>query len=150
MHFGLYLKNKGTITAEQLVCALESQLKTLTPIGQLALEEGMISPRDIFDVLRAQAESPNIRFGDLAIEMGLMTRDDLMRLLMIQGDRKRAVADILVAQGVLTKRQVVAEMIAYRESSAKRRATSVTPSKIVRMRRVQLTAPETLDATTAV
>ena len=150
MHFGLYLKNKGIITAEQLVCALESQLNTLTPIGQLALEEGIISPRDIFDVLRAQAESPNIRFGDLAIEMGLMTRNDLMWLLMIQGDRKRTVVDILIAQGVLAKRQAAAEMIAYRESLTKRRAGSMTQSKIVSMRRAQLTAPETLDVTTAV
>lgn len=150
MHFGLYLKNKGIITAEQLVCALESQLNTLTPIGQLALEEGIISPRDIFDVLRAQAESPSIRFGDLAIEMGLMSRDDLMRLLMIQGDRKRQLADILVAQGVLTRQQADAEMSAYRETLTKRRAASVTPSKIVSIRRAQLTASETLDATTAV
>ena len=106
MHFGLYLKNKGIISAEQLVAALETQLNTLTPIGQLALEEGIISPRDIFDVLRAQSESPDVRFGDLAIEMGLMTRNDLMRLLMIQADRKRPLAEILVRQGVLTERTV--------------------------------------------
>ena len=107
MHFGLYLKNKGIISAEQLVAALETQLNTLPPIGQLALEEGIISPRDIFEVLRAQSESPNVRFGDLAIEMGLMTRDDLMRLLMIQADRKRPLAEILVRQGVLTKEQSI-------------------------------------------
>ena len=89
MHFGLYLKNKGIISADQLVAALEAQLETLPRIGQLALEEGIISPRDIFDVLRAQRESPDERFGDLAIEMGLMTRNELMRLLMIQADRKR-------------------------------------------------------------
>lgn len=150
MHFGLYLKNKGIISAEQLVCALESQLNTLPPIGQLALEEGIISPRDIFDVLRAQAESPSVRFGDLAIEMGLMTRDDLMRLLMIQGDRKRQIADILVAQQVLTKPQADAEMSAYRESLSKRRAASVMPSKIVSVRRAQLMGAESVDVTAAV
>lgn len=131
MHFGLYLKNKGIISAEQLVAALETQLNTLTPIGQLALEEGIIRPRDIFDVLRAQSEVPNVRFGDLAIEMGLMTRDDLMRLLMIQADRKRSVAEILVQQRVLTAERSAAEMIEYRRSLASKRGTNNVLSKIV-------------------
>ena len=116
MHFGMYLKNKGTISAEELVAALEVQVKTLVPIGQLALEEGMISARNIFDVLKAQSDSPNERFGDLAVEMGLMTRDDVMRLLMLQADRKRPIAEILVGQGVLSEQQVAAELASYRQS----------------------------------
>jgi|RhiMethySRZTD1v2_1073278.scaffolds.fasta_scaffold507189_2 hypothetical protein len=131
MHFGLYLKNKGVITAEQLISALEAQLKTRVPIGQLALEEGIISPRDIFDVLRAQREGPTMRFGEIAIEMGLMTEDQLMRLLMIQSDRKRPVADILVMQGAITKEQASTELAEYRRANAKRRAGSAVRSKIV-------------------
>jgi hypothetical protein len=149
MHFGLYLKKKGIISAEQLVAALETQLNTLTPIGQLALEEGIISPRDIFDVLRAQSASPNVRFGDLAIEMRLMNRNDLMRLLMIQADRKRPVVEILVGQGVLTSEQKVREMAGFRESMAKRRGGTAVLSKIVPAPRGQGTATR-CDATTAV
>ena len=131
MHFGLHLKNKGIITAEQLLNALELQLNTLVPIGQLALEEGIISPREIFDVLRAQREAPNVRFGELAIEMGLMNRDELMRLLMLQSDRKRAVADILVMQGAVTPAQANSEMAEFRQVMASRKAGSVVRSKIV-------------------
>ena len=58
------------ISAEQFVAAAEVQLSTLTRIGQLALEEGDYLARDIFDVLRAQSEEPNQRFGELAVEMG--------------------------------------------------------------------------------
>ena len=110
MHFGLHLKKNGTISAEQLVAALEVQLSTLVPIGQLALEEGMLAARDIFNILRAQGEAPNVLFGDLAIEMGLLTRDDVMRLLMIQADRKRPIGEILVGQGVLSESQLQAEL----------------------------------------
>ncbi len=99
MQFGLYLKNKGVISADQLVAALEEQLGSLVPIGQLALEENVLSPRNIFTVLQAQSDSPNVRFGDLAVEMGMMTRGHLMRLLMLQADRKRSIAEILVSQG---------------------------------------------------
>ena len=136
MHFGLYLRHKGIISAEQLVAALEAQLTTPPPIGQLALEEGIISPRDIFDVLRAQSESPNERFGDLAIEMGLMTRDDLTRLLMIQADRKRPLADILAQQGILSEQQAAAEMAEFRQSQTNRRSPNIR-AKIVPVRRGQ-------------
>jgi hypothetical protein len=128
MHFGLYLKKKGIITAEQLVAAIEVQLNSLAPIGQLALEEGVLSARDIFDVLQAQNDSPNERFGELAIEMRLMTRDDLMRLLMIQADRKRPIADILVEQGILDERQVASELAAFRRATSRPQRT-LTPVK---------------------
>ena len=75
------------------------------PIGQLALEEGMLSARDIFDVLRAQSESPERAVRRPGHRDGPDERaTTLMRLLMIQADRKRPIAEILVWQGVLTER----------------------------------------------
>ena len=126
MQFGLYLQKKGIISAEQLVDALEAQMNTLVPIGQIALEEGILSARDIFDVLRAQKDSPNERFGDVAIEMGLMTRDHVMRLLMIQADRKRPLAEILVGQGALSQEQMEGELAAYRQSLLYPRSETTT------------------------
>ena len=150
MHFGLYLKNKRIITAEQLVAAAEIQLSSLTRIGQLALEESLVSPRDILEVLRAQSETPNQRFGELAIEMGLLTRDELMRLLMIQADRKRSIADILISERVLTKEQVALEMSEYRQLIAKRRKGSIAPSKVLAAVRRQKAGFYSPNATTAV
>ena len=136
MHFGLYLQKQGLITAEQLVAALQVQLDTLVPIGQLALEEGILSARDIFSVLQAQSEAPHERFGELSIEMRLMTRDDLMRLLMIQADRKRSLAEILISQRAISKREIAAELAAYRVSRLKpqRRTGSVKPMPLRRER----------------
>lgn len=142
MHFGLHLKKKGLITAEHLVAALEAQLTTLPRIGQLALEEGIISPRDIFNVLQAQRHSPEVRFGDLAIEMGLMTRSELMRLLMIQADRKRPLAELFVSERILSQRQVDLEMAEFRQMQSNRRTTNIHASTIVPAPRGQMmTAP---------
>ena len=134
MHFGLHLKKRGIISAEQLVAALEVQLNTLVPIGQLALEEGILSARDIFAILRAQSDSPHVRFGELAIELGLMTRDELMRLLMIQADRKRSLSEILVWQGVITERQASTELAAYRRAQMQPRR-AVTKTRLVPLKR---------------
>jgi hypothetical protein len=134
MHFGLYLKKKGIISAEQLVSALEAQLDTMVPIGQLALEEGALSARDIFDVLQAQNDSPSDRFGDVAVELGMMNRDQLMRLLMIQADRTRPIADILVEQRVLTHDDLSRELAEYRRAQLRPRA-KVTPARALAARR---------------
>lgn len=130
MHFGLYLRQRGIISSEQFVEAVEAQLKVLTRIGQLALEEGILSPRDVFDVLRAQSEMPHKRFGEVAIELGLMTRDEVLRLLVIQADRKPQLADVFVRQGVLTEEQMRRELAEFRELRAKQRAASLIHSKI--------------------
>jgi len=119
MQFGLYLKNRGIISAEQLVAALDEQLSRLVPIGQIAIEEGILNAREVFNVLLEQGKFPNERFGDLAIEMRLMTRDDLMWLLMIQADRKHPISEILIRQGVLTERQVATEMAAFRRAQGR-------------------------------
>lgn len=130
MHFGLYLKQRGIISSEQLVAAIEAQLKSLTRIGQLALEEGLLAPRDVFDVLRAQSESPHKRFGEIAIELGLLTREELLMLLVIQADRRPQIADVLVHQGVLTQEQMQRELAEFRDLRAKQRAASLIHSKI--------------------
>jgi hypothetical protein len=114
MQFGLYLHRKGVITADELVAALEVQARNLVRIGQLALEECLLSARDIFDILRAQHDSPHEPFGELAIRLGLLTRAELMRLLMIQADRRVPLGDILVRQGVLTEQRADDELTIYR------------------------------------
>jgi hypothetical protein len=80
----------------------------------------VLSPRDIFAVLQAQSDSPDVRFGDLAVDMGLMTRAQLTRLLMIQADRKRPITEILVGQGALTAQKAASELTAYRRSQLRR------------------------------
>ena len=140
MHFGLYLKKKGVISAEQFVVALEAQLATLPRIGQLALEEGVISPRDIFNVLQAQRKSPEVRFGELAIEMGLMTRNELMRLLMLQADRKRPFADIFVTERILSEQQVAEEMAKFRRLSINRATPNPLASMVMAAPRRHATA----------
>jgi hypothetical protein len=145
MHFGLYLHKKGMISAEQLVAAIELQFSTMVPLGQLALEVGVLSARDIFDVLQAQSDSPSERFGELAIELGMMNRDDLMRLLMIQTDRKRPIAEILVEQRVLSQRDAARELTEYRRAQLRPRAM-LAPAKPHAIKKSEERAAFTSDA----
>ena len=60
-----------------------------------------------------------------------MTRNELVRLLMIQADRKRPLADIFVIEGMLSEHQVAQEMAEFRQLQATRRTTSEQPSAVV-------------------
>src|SRR3954464_14858678 len=145
MHFGLYLKKKGLISAEQLVNALEAQLASMPRIGQLALEEGIVSPREIFEVLLAQSSSPTEMFGELAIQMGFMTRNELMQLLMIQADRKQPLQQILVAHGILTEQEAASHMLEFRRSMSKGKTAPGHVPRIVPVLRGRKSAPVAAD-----
>jgi hypothetical protein len=114
MQFGLYLKKKGVVSAEQLVAALEVQQKGLVRIGQLAIEEGILSPREVFQVLRSQSDSPHERFGEVAMGLNLITRDELQRLLVIQMERRRPLSEILVGQHAMLPLHAAEELAAFR------------------------------------
>jgi hypothetical protein len=121
MKFGLYLKNKGVITAEGLVAALEFQQGRMPPVGQLAMEEGVLSARQVFKILRCQSGLPHERFGEVAVGMGMVTPAELQRLLMIQWERKPPLADVLVKLRILSQAQVDHELAAFRAEMERRK-----------------------------
>ena len=59
--FGQYLLEKGRITSQQLLDALESQNDITAPIGAMALEQGLLTPAQIRQVVDQQRKK-NQRF----------------------------------------------------------------------------------------
>lgn len=54
-------------------------------IGQLLLRAGKIKPEDVRAVVRTQRER-HMRFGDAAVELGLVSKEDIQRALALQYD----------------------------------------------------------------
>lgn len=134
MKFGLYLKSKGVIDAEQLVAALIYQQCRVPPVGQLAMEEGVLNAREVFEVLRCQSELPHERFGEVAVGMGLMSPEELQRLLIIQWERQPELALVLVDLRTLSRARVDEELAAYRAAMERR---NVVVKRVVRGERGQ-------------
>jgi hypothetical protein len=114
MRFGLYLKGKGIVTADQLVAALEVQQAKKVPIGQLAIEEGILTARQVFTILCSQTDAPHERFGEAAIDLGLMTREQLLKLLVLQMDRNVSLREVLIQQRAITAAQAESELAEFR------------------------------------
>ncbi|QDU90873.1 hypothetical protein Pla175_42860 [Pirellulimonas nuda] len=114
MRFAIYLMRRGVINTDQFARAVEAQHDEQAPLGQLAIEEGMLTVREVFKVLRTQSDLPHDRFGDTAVEMGLLSQRQVIDLLMLQGARRRPMSELLVDLEILTPAQVNREMQAFR------------------------------------
>jgi len=95
MKFGLYLVEHGVITTDQFVEALKIQLASRPLIGALAIETGILSVKQVFSILRTQADMPHEMFGKLAIQAGFMTKDELMGLLFQQSVQEKPMPQVL-------------------------------------------------------
>ena len=99
MQFELALVQAGVISAEDYVEAATRRDQERTPLGQLAIEEGALTVRQVLDVLHEQAASPGKRFGDVAIQRGYLDNARLAALLLSQQERQRPLLAHLVELG---------------------------------------------------
>ncbi len=125
MQFGMYLYNQGIITAEQLIAALQLQGERLIPLGVIAIEESKLAVRDVLSILRVQSDLPNDRFGDIAVDLGLMTRRDLAELLMEQSNRRIPVGDCLLELEFVTRAQLDEALASFRRDRERGGTTQV-------------------------
>jgi hypothetical protein len=129
MQFGVYLVRQDIISAQDLVAAIDEQQQQRTPLGQLAIELGKLSARDVFRVLRYQADFAQGQFGEAAIELQLLEEADVAELLYHQSNRLPSIGEILVEQGAITQRQLEQELAAFRRdaerSGIRRTSTAV-------------------------
>ena len=106
MRFGEYLLSRNLVTPEQLSRALESQRSYTRPLGKLARELGYISRRGNVQVLLENIKSEK-RYGDIAVEKGLLTRQQVDELVEIQKRDSVMIGNLLVEDEVLTQKQLL-------------------------------------------
>lgn len=114
MLFGIYLVENGVLSCEDFYEALKLQLRSRPQLGALAIELRKLTARDVFAVLRRQCHAPEDRFGDLAVEMGYLTPDDLGQLVHEQSLRVKPFQEILVEGGFLPAEVVERHAREYR------------------------------------
>ena len=107
--FGQSLVQEGYISELQL---LEEKRIRSVPIGQLAIDEGFLVPKDVISILREQVISGD-RFGELALAHGILEQDQLRSRLELRQWRNPKVKDILVEKGFVSWKDVETEHKAY-------------------------------------
>ncbi len=73
MRVGDLLIQKGLITKEQLMQALEEQKKTHERLGQILVQKGLISPQELSNILSSQYNIPSINIENYALDPDIVS-----------------------------------------------------------------------------
>ncbi len=103
--FGEYLLRTDLIREKNLKKALDFQKTINMPIGRLAASMGYFPVLSVERVLKKQALN-NRLFGELAVDMGLISRETLGELLEARRDRHTRIEEIFIECESLTREEM--------------------------------------------
>ena len=121
MIFGEYLVQKNIIRQEDLDRALEIQKTDRVPLGQLAMQEGLIDNKQLFRILSRQRKpgEKEKSFGKLAVEMKYLSQGQVETLLERQTHTNRLLGEILVSQGLVSQVDLIKALKNFRSENKK-------------------------------
>jgi hypothetical protein len=100
----LAVLDAGWATTDQLRHADAWRRWAHPQLGKLAMKQGKLTMPQVFDILGHQAIADGL-FGEIALEMGLLSKADLFELLELQLELTPTMADALMTLGVITPEQ---------------------------------------------
>ncbi len=119
MNFGDYLVRQSIIREKDLTQTLEMQKIDRIPLGQLALQKGLIESKTLFRILSRQRkeEGRNQTFGQLAIQLGYLTEEQISELLKMQIQTNRLLGELLVAQEFVSQVEMIKALKKFRAAN---------------------------------
>ena len=101
MVIGEFLVEKELITQDVLDKAVEIQTQKRIPIGTVACENKFIDEKQLVQILKVlrenneKGESKGKRFGDVSIELGFLTSEDVFKIKRIQDSTTPMIGNVL-------------------------------------------------------
>lgn len=122
MIFGEYLVERNIIREKDLARALEIQKTDRVPLGQLAMQKGLIDNKQLFRILSRQRklEEKDKSFGKLAVEMEYLSQEQVETLLERQTHTHRLLGEILVSQGWVSQVELIKALKKFRSQNKKK------------------------------
>jgi len=119
MNFGDYLVRQSIIREKDLTRTLEMQKTDRIPLGQLALQKGSIDNKALFRILSRQrkVEGRNQTFGQLAIQLGYLSQEQVNDLLKMQTQTNRLLGELLVSQGFVSQVEMIKALKKFRAAN---------------------------------
>jgi CheY-specific phosphatase CheX len=123
---GQYLLEKGVISAESLLKAVQLQETTNLKLGALAVVSGALTAQQAEQINATQRRTDQ-PFGELAVMMGYLSYPKLQELLAKQKSAHVLIGEALVRVGGLTRDALERELAAYK---AEQQAQAPKPSHL--------------------
>jgi hypothetical protein len=105
LFFGQYLHREGLVGDGDIFRARMLQKKHNRRIGELALEKGWISPEEVEIILTVQEENQK-RFGEIAVSLDYLSEDRANELIREIDDNYLFIGEALVELGVISEKMI--------------------------------------------
>ncbi|MDF1564562.1 MAG: chemotaxis protein CheX [Deltaproteobacteria bacterium] len=116
--FGQYLLERGTISREALLKALELQDTRNLRLGDYAVRRGYLTEAQSEQINRIQLTEDK-RFGEIAKEKGLLTEEQIGELLTLQQNDYLMLGEALLEVGPLDRQTLEAELKNFKADQEK-------------------------------
>ena len=113
--FGEFLLYEGEIDEYELESALNYQKEGHVALGVLAVQEKYLSGRQLCDILDYQRVAGGGLFGEIAIELGFLNKDDVNVLLKMQNEKHIRIGEVLVLFGAISRENMESELKCFHE-----------------------------------
>ncbi|WP_429884568.1 chemotaxis protein CheX [Geoalkalibacter halelectricus] len=122
--FGQFLVERGAVDPEKLLAAIDLQERTNLKFGEMALAMGLISAADVERVHDAQ-RGEDLRFGDMAVKLGILSTEQMQQVLTRQKNNHLYIGEALVKIGALSSARVEELLEAFKADQAPYLASQV-------------------------
>lgn len=113
LDFCRFLADHALVTREQADSLRKQAMSAQVPLGRILLQQHIMDVRQVMQVLYLQADEPDVRFGELAIRLGFLTREQLQRALREQRIQAQHPAEVLRDRGILMADELLDALITY-------------------------------------
>lgn len=111
--FCQFVIDRGLIQTEAAESVRSRAMSERTPIGRLLVMRGVLSVRQVMNLLELQADLPGVRFGELGLRVGYVTTVELEEALKYQATHRRHQIEIVDQDGLLAEPDLAATVVAY-------------------------------------
>lgn len=110
--FGNYLLGKNIITQGQLSQILEYRKSNRVKLGLIAVEQKLLTAAKAEEINQLQMKMDK-RFGDIAIEKGYLSEDEVSKLLILQGNPYLLFVQACSEYDIMPKEKVDACLVGF-------------------------------------
>lgn len=121
--FGRFLYHSGIVDFRQIVQALAWQKSGRLKLGELAVKLGYLNRKSVNLILNCSRDDGNSRFGKTAWRLGLLSQNQIQKLLQDQRRQQKKIGEFFVKQGVLNALEL--EMLLSRWKEHNRQVQSI-------------------------
>ena len=108
--FGKYLVETGKISNDDFSKIKDTMKTTRVKLGLIAVSEKLLT-----EINRLQAAMDK-RFGDIAVEKGYLTNEQVSHLLSLQGNAYMQLVSAITEGGYLSMEEIEASIISFKEA----------------------------------